>query len=81
MLAVALQAHVAQQDHVAIAGDVLEGAGQLRGGVLVVAAEPLLVGFDDALWRICKARARRVVAGPGEQRADGVLGLGARGPG
>ena len=34
VLAMALEAHVAQQDHVAIAGDVLEGAGELGGGIL-----------------------------------------------
>ena len=75
VLAMAFEAHVAQQDHVAIAGDVLEGAGKFGGGILAVAAEPLLVGFDDALGRIGEPRARRIVAGPGEQRAHGVLGL------
>ena len=81
VLAMAFEAHVAQQDHVAIAGDVLEGAGELGGGILAVAAEPLLVGLDDALGRIGEPRARRIVAGPGEQRAHGVLGLGAGGLG
>ena len=54
VLAMALEAHVAQQDHVAIAGDVLEGAGELGRGILAIAAEALLEGLDDALrayWR------------------------------
>ena len=52
VLAMAFQPHVAQQDHVVVAGDVLEGAGELGGGILAIAAEPLLVGLDDALGGI-----------------------------
>ncbi len=49
VLAMAFEAHVAQQDHVVIAGDVLEGAGKLGGGILAIAAEALLEGLDHAL--------------------------------
>ena len=67
-----------EHDHVVIAFDFLEGAGEKFFRILVVAGEPILKGAGDALGRIAQAFARRIVAGPVQKRADGVFRLLAR---
>ena len=79
VLAVALDLDVAQDDHVVIALHVLEGAAQLAARVGVIALEPLAIGVDHPLGRVDQARARRVVAGPGDEGAHGLQSLFAAG--
>ena len=81
VLAMAFEAHVAQQDHVVIAGHILEGAGELGGRIRAIAAEALLEGLDHALGGIGQPGARWVVTRPGEQRAHRLLSLFAGGQG
>ncbi|MNE13941.1 hypothetical protein D3C80_1067960 [compost metagenome] len=69
VLAVALDLDVAQDDHVVIAGHVLEGARQLLARVGVIAVEPFAIGVDHALGRVDQARTLGIVAGPGDQGA------------
>src|SRR5258708_39772116 len=78
VLAMRLEADVAQHDHVVITFDFLEGAGQIFFGILRVTREPVLISADDTARRIEQAFPQRIVACPTEQRANGVFGLGAR---
>ena len=78
VLAMALEADVGQHDDLVVAVDLLERAREHRLRVVAVAGEELLVGAHDAAGRLEQALARRVVAGPADQRADRVLGLLAR---
>jgi len=81
VLAIALDAHVPQHDHLVVTLDLLEGAREQRGGVDAVATEELLVRARDAPRRVAQAFARRVVAGPAQQRAHRGLGFLAAGTG
>ncbi len=80
VLAVALEADVAQHDHLVVALDLLEGALEHRHRVLLVAAEPLAIGAHHAAGRVEEALALRVVAGPAQERLHRLLGLGHGGP-
>jgi len=75
VLAMALELDVAQHDQLVVAGDLLEGALEVFARLVGIAAEPVAVGIDDALGRVQQSLARRVLAGPAQQRANGVLGL------
>jgi hypothetical protein len=80
VLAVRLEADVAQQNHLVVTLDFLEGALEQVEGVDGVAGEELLVGLYDALRRAGQAFARRVVAGPADQCLHGLQRLLARRP-
>jgi hypothetical protein len=80
MLAVALDADVAQHDEIVVAAGLLELARQHLGGIERVARVVFLERIGDAARRILEALACGIVAGPGDQRAHGVLRVGARGP-
>ena len=66
---------VAQHDHLVVAGHLLERAAQVVGRVDRVAGKPVAVRVDDALGRVAQALARRIFAGPAQQRAHRVFGL------
>ncbi len=78
MFAVALETDAAQHDHLVIAFDLLEGLLQDRLGVLVVAAEILFERARHAGRRFLQAIARRVVAGPADDRLERFLDFAAR---
>src|SRR5580704_2545314 len=80
MLAMGLEADVAQHDDLVIAAGLLEGALEVFARIVVVAGEPFLVGARHARRGGAKPFAVGVVAGPADQRADRGLGLGARRP-
>ena len=75
VFAVRVELDVAQHDDVVVAAHIVEGARQGFGRIFFVAAEILAEGLGHALRGIEQAFAVRVVAGPGEQGADGGLGL------
>ena len=75
VLAVRFHVDVAQHDDVVIALHVLEGAGEVFAGVFAIALEPFLIGVDDAAGGVDQAFALGIVAGPGDQGADGVFGF------
>src|SRR5262249_57999801 len=75
MFAMRMQLDIAQHYDVVITGDLVEGAGQHVEWALVVASEELVIGANDALWRLAQAFASRIVAGIGDQRADGFFGF------
>src|SRR6188508_166986 len=79
MLAVRLEAYVAQHDHLVVAFDLAEGAPQELERVVFVAAEPILVSTNDASWSAQETFAVRVVADPFEQRPDGSFCFRTRG--
>src|SRR5580704_4451892 len=81
MLAMGLEADVAQHDDLVIAAGLLEGALEVFARIVVVAGEPFLVGARHPRRRGAQALAVRIVAGPADQGADRALGLGARRPG
>src|SRR5690606_35555400 len=75
VFAVAFEFDVAQDDHLVVAGNFLEGALQVRTRVFGVAAEPVAIGLDDALRGAEQAFARRILAGPAKQGADRRFGV------
>src|SRR5690606_13549118 len=75
MLAVRLEADVAQHDHLVVAVDLVERAAQELDRVVFVAAEPVLVGADDARRRAPQSFAARVVADPAQKRPDRLFGF------
>src|SRR5262245_11449280 len=79
MLAVRLEADVAQHDHLVVALDLAERAPQELERIVVVAAEPVFVRADDAARGTEEPLAIRIVADPLQQRADSRFGFGARG--
>ena len=79
MLAMRLEADVAQHDHLVVAVDLAKRAPQELERVVVVAAEPVLVRADDASRRADEPLALGIVADPLEQRAHGCFGFFARG--
>src|SRR5260370_36770084 len=81
MLAMGLEADVAQHHNLVIATSLLEGALEVFARIVVVAGEPFLVGARHPRRGGAKPFAVGVVAGPADQRADRALGLGARRPG
>jgi hypothetical protein len=65
---------VAQHDQLVVALDFLERAREVVVRIHRVAAEPVAIGADHAPGRVEQAFAARILAGPAQQRADGVLG-------
>src|SRR6185503_4951782 len=72
MLAVRLERDVLQQHNLVIAANLLEGAAKVVRGVFPIAARIFLPCACDAPRRVEQALALRVVAGPADQRANGV---------
>src|SRR5580658_346417 len=81
MLAMGLEADVAQHDDLVVAAGLLEGALEVFARVVVVAGEPFLVGARHPRRRGAKPFAVGIVAGPADQGADRGLGLRPRRPG
>src|SRR3546814_19348649 len=79
VLAVGLEADVAQQHHLVVALDFLEGALQQVDGVHCVAVEELVEGLHYALRRASEALAQGIVAGPADQRLDPETRRGGKG--
>jgi hypothetical protein len=79
MLAVRLEADVAEHDHLVVARDLLKAAAQQQVGVFGIAGESLLIGAHDARGRIAQASATRIIASPSDQGAHCVLGFRPRG--
>ncbi len=75
VFAVRSEFDVAQHDHFVVAGHFFERAAQFLGRIVGVAGEPVFVGVDHAFGRVYQTFARRVVAGPAQQHAHGILGL------
>ena len=83
MLAMALEADVAQDDDLVIAVGLLEGALQKLDGIGVVAGEIFLIGARDPRRRALQAFAVGIIAGIFQQEPHRRLGLvaaGARAP-
>ncbi len=76
MLAMALEGHAAQHDHLVIAVDLAEGLAQNLVRILLVAGEIFAVGAHHAVGRLDQAVAIGVLADPLEDGAERVLGLG-----
>jgi hypothetical protein len=69
MLAMALEAHVLQHDHLVVPVGLFEGALEDGVRLLIVAAEELAIGAHHAFRRAEEALAGRIVAGPADQGA------------
>ena len=80
MLAMALEANIAQHHHLVVARDLREGFLQDRGRVLCVAGEVFLERTGDPRRRFPKTFAIGIVAGPADQGPHRGLGLGALRP-
>ena len=72
MLAVRLERNVLQKHDFVIAADLLEGPGQMHRRVFGIALEIFAPGAGDAARCIEQPFACRVVAGPADQRPDGL---------
>jgi hypothetical protein len=70
MLAVRLQADIAQHDHLVVAVGLLEGLAQDLDRVVLVAGEEFFVGPDDPVGGLDEALTIGVVSGPLDERAD-----------
>ena len=81
MFAMRGKADVAHQHHVVIAFDFLKHLLEDGSGVLPVSGKKLLIGFGNTLGRVAQPLTLRVVTGPAQQHAHGVLSLLARGSG
>ena len=75
VFAVRLETDITQHDHLVVTVDFLESALQVLDRILLVAAEPVLVGRHDALRRVQQAFPARVIARPEQQGPDGFFGL------
>src|SRR6185503_11434729 len=75
VLAVALEADVGHDDHLVVALDLAERAGEHVAGILLVAGEEFLVGAHHPAGRIEEPFAGGIVAGPADQRANRRFGL------
>ena len=75
MLAVALQANVAQHDQLVIALDLIEGSAEDVGWILLVARKELRVGTGHPTRCALQAFSIGVIAGPSQQGADSLLGF------
>ena len=64
MFAMRLDVDFAQDNHVIIARYIFKDAGEDVFRVLVIAAEPFLIGVHDAFRRITEAFAVRIIACP-----------------
>lgn len=75
VLAMALDADVAQQHHLVIAIGFFEGAAQDFLGIFAIAGEELLIGPHDARRCVDQPFPVRIIAGPAQQRANSSLGF------
>ena len=80
VFAVRVEGDVAHQNEIIVTARFAERAIEHLDRALVVSLIDLFVGADHALWRFQQAFARGIVAGIGNQRADGSLRLLTRGP-
>ncbi len=80
VLAIGFETDVAQHDNLVVALDLLEGPAQGFARILVVTREEFLVGAHDAIGRAHQTFTVGIVAGPANERAHRVLGVGARWP-
>ena len=64
MLAMAFQRDIAQHDHIVIAFNILKSASQHFFRVFLVTGKKLGIGINNALGRINKPFAIRIVTGP-----------------
>src|ERR1700733_9356761 len=78
MLAMRLEADVAQTHDFVVTAGLLESAFEVFARIVVVAGKPFLIGAHHARRRGAQAFAIRIVAGPLDERADGGLRLLAR---
>jgi hypothetical protein len=79
VLAMRVKLDVAQHDDVVIARHFIKGARQHILGVLAIACEELIIGAGNPARRLAQALAVGIVARIGDERADSLLGLLARG--
>ena len=79
MLAMRGETDIAQQHNLVVARDLLEGAPQMLGGVLVVAGEPLLIGAHHPGRRLEQPFAAGVVASPTNEGLNRFFSLRTRG--
>jgi hypothetical protein len=70
MLAVRLEGDVLEKHDLVVATDLLEGAAEMHGGVLGVAARIFAPRLGDAPRRVEQAFPVGIVAGPPDQRPD-----------
>ena len=75
MLAMAFHADRAQHHHVVIALDLLEGAGEHGGGVLVIAGAEFFPGAHNTARRADQPFARDILADPAKDGLDGGFRL------
>ncbi len=80
MFAVRIEADVAHQHEIVIAAGFTECAVENLDRALAIPLKDFVVGADDSLWRLEQAFACRIVAGIGDQRANGGFRLLARRP-
>src|SRR5689334_309228 len=80
VLAMTLEANVAQHHHLVITVNLLERFLQDLGGILAIAAKVFLERANDARRRIDQAFALGIVARPANDGAYRGLDLGALGP-
>ena len=73
VLAMRLERDVPQQNHLVIASDLLEGAGEMGRGILVVPRCIFAPGAANAGGRVAQALAVGIVARPQQQGADRIL--------
>ena len=76
MLAVRGEFDVAQHDHLVVTGNFFEGAAQFLARIFGIARKPVLVGIGYARRRVDQTFAGWIVAGPAQQDAHGIFGLG-----
>src|ERR1700741_2740238 len=76
VLAVGLKRYVAQHDHFVIARNLVECSAEIVARLLGIAREPFFIGAGDASRGSLQSLTIRVVAGPANEGADGILGLG-----
>src|SRR5690349_9790802 len=72
VLAVRLERDVPQEHDLVIAADLFEGAAEVDRGILGIALGIFLPRTGDAARRVEQALAVRVVAGPADERSDGL---------
>ena len=76
VLAMRKEGDVTDEHDVVVAAEIFEGAIQRILGGLAVAGVEVLVGLCHPLRGIAQTLAIRIVTSPGDQRANGPLGLG-----
>src|SRR5262245_25084369 len=79
VFAMRFEADVAQHDQLVVAVDLLEGAFEEGDGIGLVAAKELFIGARHPVGRPEQTFTFRIVPGPTQQCAHGLLGFGAAG--